>query len=78
MELAEVVNELRQCLDDSDMPARGNRPLRSCGTCFVAQKVVACLIDWYGAYLTHLTSKIADAKVKSVDKEKLRGYVRKK
>ena len=41
VEFAEVVDELRQCLDNSGMPARGNRPLQSSGTCFVAHKVAA-------------------------------------
>ena len=41
VELAEVVDELRQCLEDGDMPNRGNRPLRACGTRFVAHKVAA-------------------------------------
>ena len=79
VELAEVVDELRQCLEDGDMPNRGNRPLRACGTRFVAHKVAAlgCLIDRYGAYLAHLTALIEDPHVKSVDREKLRGYVRK-
>ena len=61
------------------MPTKGNRPLRACGTRFVAHKVAALgrLIDRYGAYLAHLTALIEDPRVKSVDKEKLRGYVRK-
>ena len=41
VELAEVVDELRQCLEDGDMPTKGNRPLRACGTRFVAHKVAA-------------------------------------
>lgn len=51
-----------------------------CGTRFVPHKVAAlgCLIDCYGAYLAHLTSLIEDPKVNSVDKEKLRDYVRKR
>ena len=63
-ELADVVDELKQCLEESDMPTRGNRPLRACGTRFVAHKVAALgrLIDRYGAYLAHLTSLIEDPK----------------
>ena len=68
--LADVVDELRQCLEESDMPTRGNRPLRACGTRFVAHKIAAlgCLIDHYRAYLAHLTSLIEDPKVKSANK----------
>ena len=35
------------------------------------------LIDRYGAYLAHLTTLTEDPKFKSVDKEKMRGYVMK-
>lgn len=79
VELQEVVEELKQCLEDGDMPARGSRPLRACGTRFVAHKVAALgrLIDRYGAYLAHLTALTEDPHVKSVDKEKLKGYIRK-
>lgn len=38
VELVEVVNE---CLEDSDTPTRGNRPLQACGTRIVAYKVAA-------------------------------------
>ena len=79
VELAEVLDELRQCLEDGDMPNKGNSPLRACGTRFIAHKVAALgrLIDRYGAYLAHLTALIEYPHVKSVDREKLRGYVRK-
>lgn len=79
VKLQEVVGELKQCLEDGDLPARGNRPLRACGTRFVAHKVTALghLIDRCGAYFAHLTALTEDPHIKSVDKEKLRGYVRK-
>ena len=66
VELADVVNELRQCLEDSDMPARGNRPLQACGTRFVAHKLAAlgCLIDRYGAYFAHLLTLENDIMVR--------------
>ena len=42
VELDEVVSELRQCLDPTDLPIEGgNRPLRACGTRFITHKVVA-------------------------------------
>ena len=41
-ELNQVVAELKQCLEPGDLPAEGgNRPLRACGTRFVAHKVAA-------------------------------------
>ena len=80
VELEEIVEELKECLERrDDIPDRGNRPLRACGTRFVAHKVAALgrLIDRYGAYLAHLTALTEDPKVKSVDKEKMRGYIMK-
>ena len=55
----------------------GTRPLRACGTRFVSHKVAALarLIDRYGAYLNHITMLSQDRKVKSADREKLKGYV---
>ena len=47
----------------------GTKPLRACGTRFVAHKV-AQLIDRYVAYLNHLMMLSQDRKVKSSDKEK--------
>ena len=76
VELREMVGELKHCMEDGDLPARGNRPLQACGTGFVAHKVAALgyFIDWHGAYLAHLTALTEDPHVKIVDKEKLRGY----
>ena len=73
----QVAEELKQCLEDGDLLARRNRPLRACGTHFIAHKVAALgrLIDRYGAYLAHLTALTEDPHVKSVDKKKLKGYV---
>ena len=67
---------MKQCLTDTEMPKQGGtRPLRACGTRFVAHKVAALgrLIDKYGAYLNHLTMLSQDRTVKSVDRVK--GYV---
>ena len=42
VELNEIVSELRQCLEPTDLPVKGgNRPLGACGTCFITHKVVA-------------------------------------
>jgi hypothetical protein len=41
-ELEEVVQSLRQCLEDFEMPVKGeNMPLRECGTKFVSHKIAA-------------------------------------
>ena len=79
-ELNEVVAELKQCLEPGDLPAEGgNRPLRACGTHFVAHKVAALerIIDRFGAFVSHLNSLTEDASVKAVDRQYLVGYIRK-
>ena len=79
-ELDEVVVELKQCLEPMEMPQEGgNRPLRACGTRFIAHKVAALgrLIDRFGAYVSHLNSLIEDSTVRATDRQKLTGYVRK-
>ena len=51
-ELNEVVAELKQCLEPGHLPAEGgNRPLRACGTRFVAHKVASLerIIERVGA-----------------------------
>lgn len=76
--LEEIVEELKCCLDSSDFPSEGGtRPLRACGTHFISHKVVALerLLDRFGAYLNHLIALIEDPTTKSVDKQKLKGYV---
>ncbi len=78
VELDDIISELKQCLEPSDLPTKGgNRPLRACGTRFVAHKVVALqrVTDRLGAYLSHLSALIEDPSVKSVDKQKLKGYM---
>ena len=77
-ELEVVVEELRACLELSELSSSGGtRPLRACGTRFIAHKVAALgrLIDRFGAYLAHLTAMTADSCVKAIDRQKLKGYV---
>ena len=60
------------------MPTKGGvRPLRACGTRFIAHKVSALtrLVDRFGAYLSHLIALSEDRSLKSVDRQKLKGYV---
>ena len=77
-DLEDVVTELKACLEPTDMPTGGgNRPLRACGTRFVAHKVAALerLINRFGAYLNHLAILSEDPTVKSTDRQKLKGYL---
>ena len=79
-ELEEIVSELKGCLDSTEMPEEGGtRPLRASGTRFITHKVAALnrIIDRFGAYISHLLSLIKNPKVKSTDKAKLCGYVKK-
>ena len=56
------------------MPTGGVRPLRACGTRFVAHKVCALerILDRYGAYLNHLIALTEDPKTEPADKQKQR------
>ena len=76
-ELEEIVTSLKQCLDDGDMPDKGNKPIRACGTRFIDHKVAAMnrFVDRFGAYLSHLCSLTEDRSVSSPDRQKLKGYV---
>jgi hypothetical protein len=55
----------------------GHKPLRACGTRFVAHTFAALdrLVDRLGAYLAHLTMLADDPKTKSVDRQRLKGYI---
>lgn len=80
-ELDDVQN-LKFCFTESESgphATKGNRPLRACGTRFVAHKVAAInrLVDKYGAYLAHLVTLIENPSVKQTDKQKLKGYLMK-
>ena len=77
-ELEEVVSELKACLEPHEFPGKGgNIPLRACGTRWISHNVVAIgrLLDRYGAYIAHLITLTEDPAVKSIDKQKLKGYV---
>ena len=79
-ELEVVVEELKGYLEPSELRASGGtRLLRACGTRFIAHKVAALgrLVDRLGAYLAHLTTMSEDSSVKAVDRQKLKGYMKK-
>jgi len=64
-ELEEIVQSLKQCLYDGDMPDKGNKPIHACGTQFIDYKVAAVnrFFDHFGAYLNHLCSLTAEGSV---------------
>ena len=62
-------------MDPTELPQKGgNRPLRTNGTRFAVHKVKALerMIDRYGP----LKALTLDASVKSVDREKIKGYLK--
>lgn len=76
--LDDIVFELKSCFEQSEVPLKGGiRPLRACGTWFIAHKVAALerMIDRFGAYLTHFVAMTEDDSVKAVDKQKINGYI---
>lgn len=79
-ELDDVIVELGECLEPSEFPTGGGkRPIRACGTRFIAHKVAALsrIIDKFGAYLSHFTTLTEQPSTKPADKQKLKGYIRK-
>ena len=79
-ELKTIIEELQACFNNVEFPKKGGqKPLRACGTRFVAHKVAALdrLLDCFGAYLSHLTMLMDDPRTRSVDRQKLKGYLSK-
>ena len=77
-QLEHIIDELKSCLEPSEMPIQGGScPLRACGTRFVAHKVVALkrVVDRSCAHLSHLIAMTEDTSLKSVDRQKVKGYV---
>lgn len=75
-ELEEVVADLRECVEFDDA---GVRPLRANGSRWVSHKINAMkrVLSKFGAYTNHLTALSMDSSIKSVDRAKLQGYLRK-
>ena len=77
-QLEDIIVELKVCLEPSEMPIRGGiRPLRACGTRFITHKVAALerVVDRFGAYLSHMIALTEVTSLKSVDRQKVKGYV---
>ena len=76
-ELEEIVISLKQCLDDGDMPDKGNKLICAGGTRFIDHKVAVMnsFIDRFSAYLSHLCSLTEDNGVTPADKQRLKGYI---
>lgn len=79
-ELQEVATELQLCFEHADMPRMmgGLRPIRACGTRFVAHKVAALarFIDRFGIYINHLAT-LAEQSTRGAERQALKGYLTK-
>ena len=75
-ELEGTVSDLKDCFQFDD---KGVRLLRASGSRWVCRKlnVVQRVLSKYGAYTSHLITLSEDSSVKSVDQEKLKGYLQK-
>ena len=73
-EIEDIVAELKACLEPSEMPSRGIKPLRACSTRFIAHKLAALerVVNRLGGYLNHLAILSEDPSMKSTDRKKLR------
>ena len=75
-ELEGIVSDLRDCFQFDD---DGVRPLRASGSRWICHKLNAMrrVLSKYGAYTSHLATLSEDTSVKSVDREKVKGYLHK-
>lgn len=73
-ELTDIVNDLKEVYE---FPEGGNLPVRAQGSRWISHKRNALqpVLDRFGAYLNHLVSLSQDTTVKSVNRQKLKGYV---
>ena len=73
-ELSDLVNDLKEVFE---FPEGGNVPLRAHGSRWITykRKALQRVVDRYGAYLSHLETLIEDKSIKSVDRQRLKGYL---
>ena len=79
-ELKDVLEEMIDFADENEFSnSGGHKPLRACGTRFIAHKVSAMhrVVEKYGAYVAHIISLAGYRSVKAMDKQRLIGYARK-
>uniref|UniRef100_A0A1X7TRH9 DUF4371 domain-containing protein n=1 Tax=Amphimedon queenslandica TaxID=400682 RepID=A0A1X7TRH9_AMPQE len=79
-ELENIINDLKDAFQLNHGQGDGGlRPIRACGTRWVTHKlsVMKRVLSKFGAYAAHLTTLSEDSSVKSADRCKFRGYLRK-
>ena len=74
-ELATLVDDLKEVFD---FPKVGDHPIRCLGTRWITHKRRALqrVLDRCAAFITHLVALAEDPALKSIDREKLKGYLR--
>ena len=74
--LNNIVDDLKEVFH---LPKGGNLPVRSQGTRWITHKRKALqrVLDRYGTYIAHLTSLVDDSSVRTSDRDRLKGYLRK-
>ena len=73
-ELIDVVVDLKEVFA---FPKSGDLPVRVQGSRWISHKRKALqrVVDWYGAYINHLSALVEDKTIKSTDRQCLRGYL---
>ena len=76
-ELKDLVEDLKEVWD---FPDNGNLPVRSQGTRWIIshkRKALQRLVDRYGAYINHVITLSEDQTMKTTDRARLKGYIKK-
>ena len=75
-ELADIVEDLKEVWEFAD---GGDLPVRSEGSRWInhKRKALQRLVDRYGAFLNHVTTLAEDRSIKSTDRARLQGYLKK-
>ena len=73
-ELLDLVIDLKKVFV---FPEGGNLPVRAQGSRWISHKHKALqrVVDRYGAYLHHLQTLVEDTTIKSIDRQRLKGYL---
>lgn len=75
-ELSDIIEDFREIFE---FPEGGNLPIRAQGSRWISfkRKALQRIINRYGAYINHLSALAEDKTVKTVDRQRLKGYVTK-
>ena len=73
-ELLDLVIDLKEVFV---LPEGGNLPVRAQGSRWIShkRKTLQRVVDRYGAYLHHLQTLVEDTTIKSIDRQRLKGYL---